>query len=146
MKRIEKYLFEASALSVLITSIFFIFAKISSPDITPAVHIGRYFTILLFSLLIVFANLLFKLRKLPKILALLIHYVVIILAFTLIFVDLKGITGPRIFILLVLFTLFYAMLFGIVIGIRKLCARLDSSIKSKTKQEQKKEKYKPRYK
>ena len=146
MKRIEKYLLEGSALSVLITSIFFIFAKISSPDITPAVHIGRYFTILLFSLLIVGANLLFKIRKLAKILALLIHYVVIILAFTLIFVDLKGITGTRIFILLMLFTIFYAMMFGIVIGIRKLCSRLDSSIKTKSKQEPKKEKYKPRYK
>ena len=146
MKRVERFLLESCALSVLITSLVYIIAIIISPDITPAVEIGRYFIILLFSFLTVGASYLFQIPSIKKILALAIHYLVVLAAFLLIFADLSTITGPKFFILVMLFTVFYALFFGIIIGIKKLCVKLDKAIKTKAENAPKKEAYKPRYK
>ena len=146
MKRIEKYLLNSCALTVLVLSLIYIFAIISSPEITPAVQIGRYFTILLFSFLTVGASYLFSVPKIPKLLVFAIHYLVVLIAFMLIFIDLKEITAPKAFISVAIFTIFYTLLFAIVIGIKKLCSRLDKLIKKKTREAPKKEAYKPRYK
>lgn len=146
MKRIEKILLDSCALSVLITSVFFIFAKISSPDITPAVHIGKYFLIILFSFIIVCANLLFSIKKLHKVLAVLIHYLVSLVAFLLIFVTLSGLRPMQFIVFVVLFTIFYAALFAAIFGIKRGIKKLDVKFERKSETESKKSEYKPRYK
>ena len=146
MKRVERYLLESCALTVLMMSLIYILAIISSPDIVPAVQIGRFFTILIFSFLTVGANRLFSIQRLGKPLAFAIHYVVLLLAFTFIFIDLSTLTGPKIFISIMIFTVFYALIFAIVIGTKKLCTRLDKSIKIAPEKSAEKEAYKPRYK
>ena len=147
MKRVERFLLEACSLSVLIMGIFFICAKLSAPEITPALHFGRFFLILLFGFLIVAANFLFKVNRIHRFIAVLIHYAVILAAFMLIFVELDGITSTRVFIFIALFTVFYALFFGIVIGIKHLAAKLDGAIAKKVAKEAKPEaKYQPRYK
>ena len=146
MKRIERYLLDSCALTVLILSLIYILSIFSESQTTPAVHIGRYFTILLFSFLTVGANHLFSVPKIPKLLAFAIHYTVLLAAFMLVFVDLNGITAPMVFISIALFTVFYAVIFSIAIGTKKLCSYLDKSIKKKEDKAPKKEEYKPRYK
>ncbi len=145
MKKLENLIFEACAVSVLLTSVFFIFAWIGLPEITPAIQIGKYFLILLFSLLITAAKLLFSVKGLKKPLALLLHYAIALVAFSVIFFDFSTLNGMRIFILIVCFTLFYAAIWGIVIVTRRILARLDKQIEAKRKPEEK-VKYTPRYK
>ena len=145
MKKLENLILEACALSVLLTAVFFIFAWIGLPEITPAIQIGKYFLILLFSLLITAAKLLFSVKGLKKPLALLLHYAIALVAFSVIFFDFSELNGMRIFVLIICFTLFYAAIFAIVIGIKKLLLRLDGKIEKSRKAEQKVE-YTLRYK
>ena len=145
MKHIERYLFSACTLTVLLVSLVYVFAIIATPEITPAIEFSRYFTILIFSFLAVGANYLFAIPKLPKILALAIHYIVIFGAFMFIFVDLSTITAPKFFTSVMLFTTFYAIVFCISIGVKKLCSHIDKSNKKKIATSDR-EIYKPRYK
>lgn len=146
MKRIERFILEACATSVLIASIFFVFAKISAPEIVPALDIGRYFLILLFGFLIVGANLLFGIKKLNKFLALLLHFLISFTVFSIIFVNFDGMNATRVFIHVVLFTIFYAVTFAIAIGIKKLSAKLDADINKKVNTATKSTDYKTKYK
>ena len=146
MKRIYKLILEACGLSVLITSIFFIFEKISSPDITPALPIGRYFLILLLGFIVVCANLLFGIRTLHKIVALLIHYLAIFTTFLITFVGFNGMTPTKFFIYIVMFTIFYAIIFAIAIGVKILSAKADAHISAKSPTPKKTTEYKSRYK
>jgi len=146
MKRIERFILESCSISVLITSIFFVFAKISAPETVPALHIGRYFLILLFGFLIIGANSLFGIKKLNKFLALLIHFFVSFVAFLLIFVNFDGMNAMRFFIHTVLFAIFYVIIFAIVIGIKRLVGKLDEGLGKKQKTNNKSTEYTPRYK
>ena len=146
MKHIKKYLLSSCTLTVLLVSLVYVFAIIANPEITPAIEFSRYFTILIFSFLTVGANSLFAIPRLPKILALAIHYLVIFGAFMFIFVDLSTITAPKIFTSIMIYTTFYAIIFCISIGINKLSSHLDKSIKKKELATSPKEVYKPRYK
>lgn len=146
MKRIERFILEACATSVLIASIFFVFAKISAPKIVPALDIRRYFLILLFGFLIVGANLLLGVKKLNKFLALLLHFLITFAAFLIIFVNFDGMNATRLFIHVVLFAIFYAVTFAIAIAIKKLSAKLDADISKKANTATKSTEYKPKYK
>ena len=144
--KLEKLLLRSTALSVVITSVFFIFAKIGTPNITPAIEIGKYFLILLFSLVIIGATILFSVKKLNKILALLIHYAVSLVAFLLIFVSFEDSRPMRTMIMIVFFTVLYSATFVASIGIKKALQKLDGRTKSKSTVSASKGEYKPRYK
>ncbi len=144
--KLEKLLLSSCALSVLITSVFFIFAKISAPDITPAIQIGKYFLILLFSFVIIGVSLVFSLKRLNKIVALLIHYAVSLVAFLLAFVFFENARPMRTLIMMVFFTVFYAVVFAAIIGIKKIIYKLDKSFDKKPAVTAAKTEYKPRYK
>lgn len=144
MKRIEKLLLDSCAFSVLITGTFFIFAKLTAPEMTPAVEIGRYFLILLFSLLIMSAGLLFESKKLSKPVAFLAHFGISYVAFLVIFVDFTEMLPMRFFIYTVIFIVAYAIYFAACRGIRKLVQKLDNRFS--TKKAKPSEKYVPRYK
>lgn len=144
--KLEKLLLSSCALSVAITSIFFIFAKISAPDITPAIQIGKYFLILLFSFVIICASLLFSLKRLNKLLALLIHYGVSLVAFLFTFLSFDDIRPTRTLIMIVFFTVFYAVMFAACIGIKKALQKLDVRLEKKPVRTTTKSEYKPRYK
>ena len=146
MKHIYKFILEACGLSVLITSIFFVFEGIASPEITPALPISRYFLILLFGFIIVGANFLFGIKNLHKLAALAIHYLTIFVAFLTVFVGFAGMTAKKFFIYAVIFTILYAIIFAVVVCVRKLTTKADDRISSKAPTSKKSTEYKPRYK
>ena len=146
MKHIYKFILEACGLSVLITSIFFVFEGIASPEITPALPISRYFLILLFGFIIVGANFLFSIKNLHKLAALAIHYLTIFVAFLTVFVGFAGMTAKKFFIYAVIFTILYAIIFAVVVCVKKLTTKADDRISSKAPTSKKSTEYKPRYK
>lgn len=143
--KLKNFLLNSCALSVAITSVFFLFAKISAPQITPAIQIGKYFLILLFSLVIVGAALLFSVKRLNKLIALFIHYAVSLAAFLLTFLSFNDSRPMRTMIMVVFFTLLYAATFAASIGIRKALQKLDEQLEKKPRAKSSKA-YKPRYK
>jgi len=146
MKKTYSFLLNSCAISVLITSIFFLFAKISNPNSTPAIHIGKYFLILLFSLILILTNQLFLIKNFPKSLSTVIHYLITLLSFTLIFLPLNDSRPMYVFVYLAVFTIAYAFLFAIVIGVRKAAINLGGSMLSKTNANKEKAEYSRRYK
>ena len=146
MKHIYKFILEGCGLSVLITSIFFVFEGIASPEITPALPISRYFLILLFGFIVVGANLLFNIKNLNRLAALAIHYLAIFVAFLTVFVGLDGMTAKKFFIYAVIFTILYAIIFAVVISVKKLTSKADDRISARTPASKKQAEYKPRYK
>lgn len=143
--KIKNLLLNSCALSVVITSVFFLFAKISAPEIIPAIQIGKYFLILLFSFVIIGATLLFSVKKLNKIIALLIHYAVSLVAFLLTFISFNESRPMRTLVFVVFFTLLYTAIFASSIGIRKALKKVDERLKMNPRAKVSKE-YKPRYK
>ena len=146
MKNAEKFLLNSCALSVLITSLFLIFYKINTPQIAPAIDMNRHFTILIFSFITVGANQLLSMPRIPKILAVAIHYVVTLIASLFIFTDISSLNATNLFISITIFTIFYAVFFGLVIAIKKLCYGIDKTVSKSSKPDRPKEAYKPRYK
>ena len=138
MKHIYKFILEGCGLSVLITSIFFVFEGIASPEITPALPISRYFLILLFGFIVVGANLLFSIEKLHRLAALAIHYIAIFVAFLVVFVGFTNMTAKKFFI--------YAIVSAAVIGVKNLTSKADDRISAKIPAAKKPNEYKPRYK
>lgn len=146
MKHIYKLLLEACGLSVLFTSISFIIETISFPEMTPAIPVGRYFLVLLFSFSIIGANLLFGIKQLHKLVSLLIHYLIVFATFIIAFVGFTGMTPSKFFIYTVMFTIFYAIVFAIVFGVKALTSKADGRIKEKSPASKMQSEYKPRYK
>ena len=92
--------------------------------------LSQYFLILSFSFAIALANLLLSLKALPKIARISIHYVVLLVAFFVIFILSSKIQKPtqsQIFIFFFLFTVFYAVCFGIAVLAKKLLPKLTKS-------------------
>lgn len=146
MKHIYKFILESCGLSVLITSIFFVFEGIASPEITPALPISRYFLILLFGFIVVGANLLFGIKSLNKLVALAIHYLTIFVAFLAVFVGFADMSAKKFFIYAIIFTILYAIIFATVIGVKKLTSKADDRISAKVPASKNQVEYKPRYK
>ena len=146
MKHIYKFILEGCGLSVLITSIFFVFEGIASPEITPALPLSRYFLILLFGFIVVGANLLFSIEKLHRLAALAIHYIAIFVAFLIVFIGFADMTAKKFFIYAVIFTILYAIVSAVVIGVKNLTSKIDDRISAKTPTAKKQNEYKPRYK
>ncbi len=146
MKHIYKLTLEACGLSVLITSISFIIEAISFPGMTPAIPIGRYFLILIFSFSIVCANLLLSIKKLHKLMSLPLHYLIIFATFIFAFVGFAGMTPKKFFIYTVMFTIFYAVITAFVFGVKALSSKTDSRISAKSSTYKTQSEYKPRYK
>lgn len=145
MKKTEKIILESCAFAMLLIGAFFLISWIGMPDITPAIEIGKFFLILIFSFVINIARLLFGVKRLPKLAALSIHYAIALLAFSLIFVSPEQLVGARIFILWVSFTIFYAILFAASVGIKHLANKIDTAAEKKGAKKEPAE-YKSRYK
>lgn len=120
MKVFKKLVLNACLYSVLILTLFYIFAAIS--EMTDSViGIGKYFTILGFGAIISASVLIFD-TKLKEILKYIINYAVLLTAFCVIFLSsASGSTNAvaRAFAAIVIFTIIYALvlLFKYLFGI-----------------------------
>ena len=152
MKRIEKTLLHGSGYTVLILTLFYAFAHIAEFDKT-SIGIGRFFIVLGFSMLIACAELLYELLSVKRWLKNLIHYFILLSAFSIIFIfgdfyTAKGITA--VFISIILFTILYLLILGIVLGVRRTVnvadRKIDKRINSQSCKSGAKDVYTPKFK
>ena len=149
MKKIENILLKSCAFTVLISALFFAFAKMTS---RAEVKIGftHFFIIFLFGIAISIANLVLEYDKLHVALRMLIHYVVLLIAFSVVFINMGNIAADgasAIFTTVFIFTFLYVFISLISYSIKKLIVKLDKRFDKKhTAPQKEKETYQPRFK
>ena len=150
MRKIEKLFLTGCGYSVLILTLFYLFAALTN-FVSPAITTAQFTTIVVFGMIISLAELLYNTLKIKKIARCFIHYAVLFVAFFVIFIIIGKTTSgraPAIFIAIVLYTILYFTLWLIIHLVRKTINTLDDKIDAKApvlKQEKKSE-YKPLYK
>ena len=152
MKKIENLLLHSTAYTVLILLIFYIFGAAS--DFTDAyISFPTFLTILGFGAIISVAGMIFSIKKIHLALRALIHYIVLLVAFCVIFITTGNISSGgqgAIFISVAIFTVFYFTIFAIslavISAVRKADENIDKKIKAELKKEAKTAKYKSLYK
>ena len=112
MKVFKKFLFNACLYTVIILTIFYLFAAVSELS-DSVIGVSKYFTILVFGALISASVLVFD-TKIKKAYKYLINYAVLLAAFCTIFLSASSGVGnfvARVFASVVIFTLIYAFVF-----------------------------------
>ncbi len=110
MRVFKKFVLNACLYSVLILTLFYIFAAISEMS-DSVIGIGKYFTIIGFGAVISASILIFE-TKLKTVLKYIINYGVLLCAFCVIFLSSasgSGNAAARTFAAVVLFTIFYSL-------------------------------------
>lgn len=133
MKRIQGLLLSAAGYTVLILTAFYIFASVSGFT-ESKIGFPMFMLILLFGVLISAAGMLFKIESLKKSVSLIIHYTSLMVMFCVIFIgsgniSSKGAAG--IFVAVIIFTVFYALIFAITYFTRKGIELLDGKLDNK---------------
>ena len=144
MKHIENFFKGACAYTVIILSLFYIMANAIGVE-ELSVSFGRYALILLLGAFISAAGFLFKLDKIHRAFSLIAHYSVLLLTFCIIFITSGILSGgsSRIFVAVVIFTVFYAVISLAVYFSKKGVAALDRRIDKKAPQKSKKKENQP---
>ena len=133
MKTLENIILKACGYTLSILLVFYLGGTIAGFT-TPYIDFKTFLIILLFGTLIALAGLLFKIEKIHVALRVLIHYLVLFCAFTVIFVISGNIAksgAAAIFSSLTIFTFFYAIMFTAAYFIRKLIKKADKKIDKK---------------
>lgn len=149
MKRFENLILKACAYTVLIVVLFFLFTL--ATDFTEAaIKIGTFMLIFLFGSIISAANLILELVPSKRVYKVMIHYFTLLVAFTFIFIVSGRIVAAgvsAIFVAVVLFTFFYAIIFLIASLIKKSVTAADKKFDKKhPKKTVTKKEYKSLYK
>ena len=150
MKRLEKLLLSGCGYTVLILSLFYLFALFDS--YTQAyINFPTFLLIFLFGILVSLAGMILKIDRIKMPLRLLIHYATLLITFCVVFIftgNLSAGGGSIVFSAIVIFTFLYVILALIVYlvlkFIRKADLKMDSLVGSK--KESKKNAYSPLYK
>ena len=133
MRKIEKLFLTGCGYSVLILSLFYIFAAITE-FVNPAIKPGQFVLILLFGMIISLAELLYDILKVKKVFKCLIHYAVLFVAFFMIFVISGNIISTKaagVFIAVVVYTFFYFFIWLITNLVRRTIGIADNKLESK---------------
>lgn len=151
MKKIEETILKACGFSVLILLLFFAFTA-STNYPSAVINFSTFAVIVGFGFLISLASLVLQIKTLNVIVRFLIHYTTLLIAFCAIFLSIGNIgtgSSSKVFVAIVLFTIFYAVLLGISYLFKRIFDFFDKMINSKyetkTKAEAKKETYKSLY-
>ena len=151
MKKIQSLLLNATAYTVLILALFYLFAAVTGYT-QGGIGFPMYALILGFGLVISLASLIFKAEKLSRPVQFIAHYAVLFVAFLLIFVisgNIKGQGESVIFSSILIFTFFYAIVSAVVYLCRRAISRADKKVDEKMAKkspaQKKKAPYKPIY-
>ena len=128
MKFYEKLLYHAAAYSVAVSILFFSFASIMSVQ-DLSLSFGRFMVIVAFGLVLSTAEFIFTVKKIPRWLQYIIHYLILAIAFFAIFLSIRRsdgafeFTAATAFAAVIIFTVFYFIGVGILYAFKKaLCA------------------------
>lgn len=148
MSPFKKTLYHSAAYTVAISMLFLIFAKIIG--IADAhLSLSKYFVILAFGFICAASEFLLTVERLPKAIRYLIHYLVLALAFFVIFMTVRSSDGTfrfnaaAIFASVAIFSIFYFLILAFVFVYNK---KAKSTTKKVEKNKPSKEEYKPRFK
>ena len=125
LKQIEKFLYHTCAYAVVTSVLFFLFAMATGMN-ELAVSFNRYLIIIGFSAIITAAEYIFLLKKLPKFICYLIHFLALFSAFLVVFILINGNLQFRpsfIFSALIIFTLIYFVILGAILIIKHIVAK-----------------------
>ncbi len=127
MKLIENFLKTTCAYTVAILAAFYIFA-ITCEFPETSISFGRFSLLLLFGAAITLAGYLFRL-KINKLVIILLHFSVLLFAFTIIFIS-SGILsgGSNIFMSVILFAVLYFAVFAVVYFIKRGIGAADKKL------------------
>ena len=143
-EKIERIIYHTCAYALIISVLFFAFAKISGMK-EVSISFGRYLLIILFALLISFSELLFKINSIPKVLCYVIHFSVLFLAFLIVFLVIsnsKVFEPSYIFSSLAIFSVTYLLTFLIIFLVKQLTQKSER----KTAKKGSNKAYTPRFK
>ena len=148
MKQTEKFLYHTAAYTMVISLLFFLFGKVLSIN-ELSMSFSRYFTLIAFSLVLSGAEFVFTIDKLNKLLQHIIHYVVMCIAFAVVFLTVRNSDGKytfnaaSVFAAIVLFSVFYVLITFLVMLAK---GKLSNIRKSKRIKNGEKSTYSPRFK
>lgn len=149
MKSLQKLLYHSAAYTVAISMIFFVFAAavgISELSLT----FKKYIVIFLFGLMCSAAEFLFSLKKVPRPIQYLIHYVALAISYFVIFLTVRNSDGKyefspaSVFAALIIFSCFYALIMGAIVISKRQSSKSSKARKQKDEKGEK-EKYKSRF-
>ena len=155
MNRIEKTLLRGSGYTLLILLLFYAFSLIADLD-SKSISAERFFIVLGFGMLIATAELIYDILTFNRIIKNIIHYLLLLSSFTIIFIlgdftKQKGITA--VVVSLILFSVLYFFILGIVLALRRTVNAADKKLNKKLAQSNEKrtkdtqpEKYTPKFK
>lgn len=134
MKRINQIFLTGCGYTVLILTLFYAFAVISK-FVSQSIAPGQFALILCFGFIISSAEFLYEQLKLKKIYKCFIHFLVLLVAFCLIFLISGNISSKKpfaVFIAIFLYTFLYFSIWTIVHFVRKAINKADDRLDSRT--------------
>lgn len=151
MKKIENIIKSACVLTVLILTAFYLFA-IATGYSTPLIDFGTFVLILMFGIIISAANLILGISSLKLAVRIAIHYLTLLVAFTVIFAvngNLGGGNVGAVTAAIIVFSFLYAVMFPAcyfaIKHIRAADQKLDGKVSARTSAKQDESKKKPKY-
>lgn len=146
IKAVAKHVYEAirsaSLYTILISLILLVFIANTGFD-SAAIMFGDYVTIILASLLIAFANLLFKIKRLPKFISFILHYSALVFGLTVVFIFSDKLllkqNPSQAFSLLLVFTILYALLSVLLFFVKRILRKIANALPSDSPSEKHKE-------
>ena len=133
MRRIEKLLLFGCGYTVLLLTILYLFFNIVGFE-QRSIGFGRFMLVLGFGMIISLAGTVFEMLQLKTVYRCLIHYALLLSAFSIIFIagDFFNITGPAsVFIAIVCFTLLYFVIWLLTDLIKRAVDVADNKIEKK---------------
>lgn len=106
---ITKVLYPACAIFTVTSFAFLVFTTLVSDYQKPAMYIGSYFTFFVLSVLIALANGIFSIKKMSALSKTVLHAVCVIASITAVFYLRTGNTGSNPLVLILLFSVLYAI-------------------------------------
>ena len=127
MKTAEKFITHACTYAILILTLLYGFTKLSGFKDT-SIAFPSYFIILLFGFVISSAEWILSIKKLHTSLRILIHYVVLLASFSVMYVALMRPNASGIMMSVVFFTLLYFIFFFIIRAVGKMLNATDKAL------------------
>ena len=149
MKRLERLLDHTCTFAVLISLLFLVVTLIGTGTKDLSIGATRYFIILLFSLIIAIANMIFEVKALRIYIKIPIHFAVLCFAFFMIFANGSTFSidsAADFMVVFLVFLFLYALFAGISILLIKSVKKLDTKLPEKKAKDTKKKDYSPRFK
>lgn len=130
MKKIEKLLLRGCGFTIAILMLFYIFANVNNRN-NANIAFSTFLLILGFGLLISVATLIFEIKSLKLPFRIIIHYVVLLLSFCVVFISTGNIaldSSAKVFSAVIIFTVFYTLFFLVSWGVKKIVTLIDGKL------------------